>query len=250
MNQQVNQQLRRMTLSGWGGVTFLLLGALFLWLTISPHAAENWWAVFILIPGLMFMGLAWVATERSNGRFPFLTRFLTGISAILLTVTGIFLFNLSWNSWWPLMIVVPGASLWYACLGMNRRENHAVETAVSGLGRSVGFTTALLGGTFLADQLDIISLYGIFGNFRWWGLFVMIPAVGALIEVLKLRRKGSYLVAETCLWLTVVFVGGTAVQELTGANWAQMDGLIGVWLVATGIILLLTSRRRLNTDPS
>ncbi len=142
------------------------------------------------------------------------------------------------------MIVVPGASIWYACLGMNRPENHAAETAVSGLGRSIGFTMMLLGGTFLADQLDIISLHAIFGNFRWWGLFVMIPAVGALIEVFKLRRKGVYPVAETFLWLTVAFVGGTAVQELIGANWGQMDGLIGVWLVATGIILLLTSRRK------
>lgn len=248
MEQQINQTGRRITPTGWGGVTLLLLGALFLWLNVSPNAAENWWAVFILIPGLMFMGLAWAATVRSNGRFPFLIRSSVGISMILFTVTGIFLFNLSWASWWPLMVVVPGATIWYACIGVSGAENH-VETAVSGLGRWIGFTVTLLGSTFLLDQLNIISLNGIFGDFRWWGLFVLIPAFGSLVEAIKLRRKGSYPVMETLLWMNTLFVGGTAVKELTGTSWQYSDGLIGFWLVTAGVILLLTSKRRnLNTD--
>ncbi len=248
MEQRINRNARRLTLTGWGGVMFLLLGALFLWLNVSPNAAQNWWAVFILIPGLMFMGLAWVATTKSNGRFSFLIRSSAGTSLILFTVAGIFLFNLSWDNWWPLMVAVPGAAIWYACLGVNRVENHAVETAVSGLGRWIGFTTMLLGGTFLLDQLDIISLNSIFGNFHWWGLFILIPAVGSFVEALKLRRMGSFPVMETLLWLSGLFVGGTAVKELTGTSWHYSDQLIGIWLVAAGIILLLTSRRGKNTD--
>ena len=248
MDQQIYQTRRRLTPTGWGGVTFLLLGALFLWLNVSPNAAENWWAVFILIPGLMFMGLAWMGALRSNGRFPFLIRSSAGISMILFTVTAIFLFNLSWDNWWPLMVAVPGAAIWYACLGVNRVENHAVETAVAGLGRWIGFTTMLLGGTFLLDQLDIISLNGIFGDLHWWGFFVLIPAIGAFIEALKLRYKGIFPAMETMLWLSGLFVGGTAVKELTGTSWGNIDGLIGILLVAAGVILLLTSRRRQNTD--
>lgn len=244
MDQQINQTRRRLTPAGWGGVAFLLLGALFLWLNVSPNAAENWWAVFILIPGLLFMGLAWAATLWSNGRFSFLIRSSAGISMILFTVTGIFLFNLSWDNWWPLMVAVPGAAIWYACMGVNRAENHAVETAVSGLGRWIGFTTMLLGGTFLLDQLNIISLYGIFGSFHWWGFFILIPAVGSFVEALRLRRKGRFPVMETLLWLSGLFVGGTAVKELTGTSWHYSDQLIGFWLVTAGIILLLTSRRR------
>ncbi len=119
-----------------------------------------------------------------------------------------------------------------------------VETAVSGLGRWIGFTTMLLGGTFLLDQIDIINLNSIFGSFHWWGLFVLMPAVGSFVEALKLRRMGSYPVMETLLWLSGLFVGGTAVKELTGTSWHDSDQLIGIWLVAAGIILLLTSRRR------
>ncbi|MFQ5421416.1 MAG: hypothetical protein ACE5EY_13750 [Anaerolineae bacterium] len=244
MEQRINHNPQRTALTNWGGVFFLLLGAMLLWLILSPTVVENWWAFFIMVPGLLLLGLAGMTHLWSNGRFPILIRSFVGMSLILFTVTGLFLFNMDWHAWWPLMIVVPGMAVMVVCLPANRQESHPVATAVTGMGRWAGYTMVLLGSTFLLDQLTLINLNSLFGAFHWWGFFILIPALGAFIQVWQLRRKGSFPVMETILWLSSLFMGSTAVKELTGTSWGNIDSLIGIWLVAAGTILIFTAKRR------
>ncbi len=68
MTQHIAQRSGRINFSNWGGVLFLILGTVFLWITVSPTAADNWWAFFILAGGLFFVGIARWVEAKTNGR--------------------------------------------------------------------------------------------------------------------------------------------------------------------------------------
>ena len=244
MQQSVNQTEKKLTFGNWRGGILLALGLLFLWLNLSPGAAENWWAVFILLPGLLFVGGAAAVHMGSNGRFKTLSRVIFGVGAITLTVAGMFFLNLSWTLWWPLMLIVPGAAIWFASTQPEQPEQALGATAVSGMGRWMGFTTVLLGGTFLLDQLNVINLVAMFGDHRWWGWYIMIPAVGAFVQAMRVQRLDRNSVAAPVMLVVSLLIGGTAVRELLNITWHQFELFGSFTLIVGGIALLLTNLRK------
>lgn len=244
MEQQINQRSGRSVFSDWGGVLLLILGGVFLWVTISPAAADNWWAFFIIVGGLLFVGAARIAQVKGNGRFPLLIRSNIGLGLITFTVASIFLFNLAWSIWWPLMLIVPGIVMLYISGAAKQTTENPVQTAVSSMTRWIGSTTIVLGFTFLLNQHGIINLSNLYLNFQWWGLFILSPALGAFLNAWKLRRSGYFPVAESALWITGLIVGETAVQELLHLNWNNGNLLISTWLITIGLVLLFTTRQR------
>ncbi len=203
-----------------------------------PTVIENWWAFFIVAGGLLFVSIAKLIQEKGNGRFPFLVRSNIGISLIIFTVAGMFLLNLDWDVWWPLMIITPGIALFYV------GGSNPTATAVTSMSHWIAGSIVMLGSTFLLDQLGIINLARLFGDFRWWGLFILPTALGALLNAWKIRQSDTSSIAEPFLCMTGVLVGGTAVQELLGFDWSNNSSFIGIWLVISGIILLFSARRR------
>lgn len=244
MEQHIEQRSGRTAFSNWGGALLLIVGTVFLWITVSPTAANNWWAFFIMVGGLLFVSIARAVQVTTNGRFPFLIRSNLGISLIILTVASMFLFNLDWVVWWPLMISVPGIALLYISGATKQTVASPVITAVSSMSRWIGSTITVLGFTFLLDQLGVITLNVLFIGFRWWGLFILSPALGAFINAWKLRRSGYFPVTESAMWMTGLLAGGTAVKELLGLDWSNSNTLISIWLILFGLVLLFTARRR------
>ncbi len=247
MTQHIAQRSGRINFSNWGGALFLILGAVFLWITVSPAAANNWWAVFIFVGGLLFVGVARLVEVKTNGRFPFLVRSNIGIGLIIFTVASLFLFDLSWGVWWPLMLIMPGGALFYTAGAAKQAAGSPTLTAVISMTRWVASTTIVLGIAFLLNQLGIINLTTLFNGFRWWGMFILPPALGAFINAWKLRRSGYFPVMESALWMTGLVVGGTAVKELLALNfdWNNGNVLISVTLITFGLVLLFTARRRI-----
>jgi len=247
MEQHIDQRSGRAVFSNWSGVFILISGAIALWVTVSPAAADNWWAFFIVVGGLLFVAIAQMVQVMGNGRFPFLVRSNIGISLIIFTVAGILLFDLSWAVWWPLMLIMPGGALFYTAGTPKQTAKRPALTAVISMTRWVGSTTAILGSTFLLNQLGIINLTTLFNGFHWWGLFILPPALGAFINAWKLRRSGYFPVTESALWMTGLVVGGTAVKELLDLNWNWNNGniLISIILITFGLVLLFTARRRI-----
>lgn len=71
---------------------------------------DNWWALFILIPAFAGYSRAWSQYKAAGRWSGAAARSLTG--AILLTaVAGFFLLGLDFGLFWPVLLIILGASL-------------------------------------------------------------------------------------------------------------------------------------------
>ncbi|MCB9421236.1 MAG: hypothetical protein H6667_15650 [Ardenticatenaceae bacterium] len=233
--QQVSRP-RRLSWSDLGGATLLFIGLTFIVANLlGAGRLENWWGLFILLPGLLFVGLGWQAQLQQaqlagNGRFPFIARFSMGVGLVVLMVAILFLLNLNWGTWWPLMIVMPGVALWL----VGGADGKVGVTAVLRFLRWIGLTMILLGFTFLADQLAFISLPALFGDFHWWGIFILIPGVGAFVEALRVIRRATW--TATAMLIVGVWILSTGVMQLLDPNWISWEGMVGIGLIGTGLM--------------
>ncbi|WP_420645634.1 hypothetical protein [Candidatus Leptofilum sp.] len=233
MNQETVRQSKPKQRSFWqdfGGATLLLAGVVFLVVNVlGVRHLENWWSLFIALPGVLFLGMGGMIWS-GNGRFTILPRISTGIGIIVLTVALIFALNLNWEVWWPLMVIVPGTAVWLlggAKIGVG-------GTAVLRFGRWIGGMMILLGFTFLADQHNLIDLAARFGNFHWWGFFILIPGLGAFFEGVRVARQSTW--ASTSLLIVGVWIVSSGLMELFAPNWLSWEGMVGIGLIGTGLL--------------
>jgi len=91
-----------------GGAILIAVGTIFLLTTVLGFPLHNWWALFILVPGL-FKLIGAAQRYGRDGRFSHHTRgeFTWGLILIILGCT--FLFGLSWGLVWPLVLIILGA---------------------------------------------------------------------------------------------------------------------------------------------
>jgi hypothetical protein len=243
---EVDMQLeRRFGLTSLGGATMVLLGVFYLLMTLGIGAIDNWWAIFILLPGLAFLGIAQAASQRANGRFNAIARFNVSMGVILLAVAGIFYVNLDWTTWWPIMVMASGAALFIN--GLTRPETtQSGVTAVASMTRWIGVTVGLLGLTFLVDQLGLIDLEAHFGNLGWWGIFITLPGIGAFITTARLYHWNGnrFSLGAMGLAVTGVLILCTAVIEFLRLSWGSFDALIGITFIVSGFLFLISGRRR------
>jgi hypothetical protein len=93
-----------------GGAILILVGLALLLQNMGIPFLENWWALFILIPGLGFLAAAWDSYRDSDR----LTRRGAGLLAggVLLTILAVvFLFGLDFGLAWPVLLIVGGLVL-------------------------------------------------------------------------------------------------------------------------------------------
>nr|MBN1229218.1 hypothetical protein [Anaerolineae bacterium] len=96
----------------WGGLALLLIGAYFLaenlGLNIHLEFLENWWAIFILIPGVMILWRVFQAyrAEGSTTSRHWRNQLVMGLLMVFAAV--VFLLNLSWSIFWPFLLIIGG----------------------------------------------------------------------------------------------------------------------------------------------
>lgn len=233
MKQDVVEQVepsRQLSWQEMAGGTLLIVGLVFTAVNLlGLGRLENWWSFFILLPGLLFLGMGRLIGSR-NGRFSFLSRSNIGVGLVSVTVALMFLLNLNWAVWWPMMIIMPGAATWF----MGGVQAGIGGTAVLRLGRWLGFMMLLLGLTFLADQLNLINLQAIFGDFHWWGLFIFIPGIGAFVEGLRVMRQSTWV--SMSLLIAGVWIVSSGLMEIFAPNWHSWQGMVGIGLIGTGLL--------------
>ncbi|MBK7894605.1 MAG: hypothetical protein WAS33_30470 [Candidatus Promineifilaceae bacterium] len=233
MKQEMVQQDERRPVTFWrdlGGVTMLLIGLTFLVINIlGKRQVDNWWSFFVMLPGVLLLGMG-RTLRLSNGRSHLLTRVTVGLGLIILTVGLMFALNLDWNVWWPLMIVLPGVAFWL----VGGAKAGVGGTAVLRFHRWLAVTLLLLGFTFLANQLNMIDLSALFGNFHWWGFFILLPGIGAFFEGWRVLRRSTW--AATLLLITAVWIVSSGVMELLAPNWLSWEGMVGIGLIGTGLL--------------
>lgn len=218
-----------------GGLMLVLLGLIFLLQNLNLIGRGfNWWALFILIPAFGSLWGAWEIFSRNGGRFTSAVRAPLGGGLIILTVAVMFLLDLDWSDWWPLMVAAPGVAI--ALSGWPDAEASPAAAGFQALNLWLGGAAVLLGLTFLADNLGVISLRETFDRFPWWGLFIAIPGVGALVNAAWLfMRQGGMSRAVGGLAIIGLCVCATAVVALLGLSWQL---LAPVLLIVAGVAVL------------
>lgn len=230
--------------SRWGGMLLVLLGLLLVCLNVLKYRVENWWAIFVALPALLLFAVGQVLPRSDNGRYSAITRFFFASGFIVAVVAGMFLFNLNWGIWWPLMIVTPGVALLY--LAGQPDQNKAAAAAWIHTARWLAVSVIGLGALFLAHTFGWVNVAQ-WNDFHWWGLFIALPAFGAMLNGLRLFGKLGYPGLHVIgLWLVAFFGGITAVIELMGIPWSSFYGVTAVFFIISGFILLLNGLRASN----
>lgn len=232
------RHLRRGRGGLWGGVILVFLGIVFLLQQLNMVGPGfNWWAIFILIPALGALNGAW-ALYRRNEQFDAGVRSSLSSGLVILAVALIFLFGLDWGVWWPLMLIVPGVGVLLACLPETDRPLNQYLTRWLSVGIWCGISVIGLGIGFLAQNLDIAGFHSLFGSFQWWGVFILIPGIAALLNALAAYRSSDSQASWTSQSLLIFGAALCCIGGLTllGLAWNLLTPLL---LIVIGLALLL-----------
>jgi hypothetical protein len=219
----------------WFAVILIVLGLILLLQQVGDFSFDNWWALFILIPFLSACASA-VAIWRRAGRFTFAvwSTFYGGLFPLL--VAAMFLFNLDWEEYWPLFIILGGFGMMVGGLPFRRPGDERAPPALlchRAWPVFIGLSGVLLGASFLALNLDLIESLPFIEFENWWGIFIIIAALGGVITALLLllgRHSVLLAVLNLAAAALVVFTGVVALYSL---DW----NLISV--AAAGIVILV-----------
>ena len=94
-----------------GGGLLILLGVIFLLENFGFPVPENWWAVFVLIPGLIAFNTAWSIYRRNNRQVTASARGAL-VSGLVLTALALALFfNFDFGRYWPVILIALGVAV-------------------------------------------------------------------------------------------------------------------------------------------
>ncbi len=226
----------------WFGVILILLGFIFLAQQFGDFTLHNWWALFILIPVFSAFGSAY-GIWRKAGRFNFAvwSTFYGGLFP--LAVALIFLFDLDWGEYWPVFIILGGFGMLVSGLPFRRAEDDKTPAWLlchRPWGIFIGLSAVLLGLRFLGVNMGVIENLPFFDVQNWWGVYILIPALGGLITALLLLMGGhSFMLAMVNLALAAVIVL-TGMIPILGLDWELMNMTAPLVLILVGLGLIFS----------
>ena len=92
------------------GIILIVLGLVFLVNNLTGVELRNWWALFILIPAFSAFGNAY-ETYRRTGTLNNSARSSLFGGTLLTCVAAVFLFNLSWSIFGPVVLILLGGTM-------------------------------------------------------------------------------------------------------------------------------------------
>ena len=99
---------------GWiAGVILIVLGAAFLFRNTGIFTIPfvNWWALFILIPAIGSLDSAVRIYHHAGNQFTAAARGSLMVGLVLTFVTIMFLFDMSWTLFGPILIILVGLGI-------------------------------------------------------------------------------------------------------------------------------------------
>jgi uncharacterized membrane protein HdeD (DUF308 family) len=94
------------------GIALILLGGLFLLDTfnLAPIHFYNWWAIFIMVPGINYLIMAYQRYQQDNEFSDSVRR--AGFRGILLVLVALtFFLNINWGIMFPIFLIGGGLYL-------------------------------------------------------------------------------------------------------------------------------------------
>ncbi|MCA9920336.1 MAG: hypothetical protein KC445_20410 [Anaerolineales bacterium] len=105
--EETPRQVQRDKGSTTWGLVLIGLGIFFLVTRVGGFFIQNWWALFILIPSFHNLNEAW-QSYQANGRLTQHARHSLMGGLLIGMVAVFFLFNVGWNLFWPLVLILLG----------------------------------------------------------------------------------------------------------------------------------------------
>jgi hypothetical protein len=214
------------------GLWFLITGALLSILTFIPLV--NWWSLFILFPGLILLGTGAILAFALGGRNGAALS-IVGAGLVVSTVAAMFLLQADWETWWPLMLIVPGAAL--GLIGTADVHSPAVRPWLR-MHLWLGADVLILGLVFLVNKFNGNAILAAWHPFHWWGIFILLPGLGAFYNAANAVRSGydgRHLVVRSLAAFGLAACGVTLATFLN-AGWA-LQAAAG--LASAGILFIL-----------
>ena len=104
------QHHRRHTRRWVPGLILIVLGAAFLLNNLTGLELHNWWALFILIPAFGSFSRAWERYNQAGTLNRHARQSLLG-GLIMTALAAVFLFNLNWVWFGPVLLILLGLTL-------------------------------------------------------------------------------------------------------------------------------------------
>lgn len=92
-----------------GGVILIALGVVFLLQNFGFPVPKNWWAIFIMVPGIAALGAAWSLHERAGAWTSGAVGSLLA-GSIIVGMAIVFFFGFDLGKFWPLILVALGVA--------------------------------------------------------------------------------------------------------------------------------------------
>ena len=99
---------------GWvAGLVLIVLGAMFLMRNTGSFdfPLQNWWALFILIPAVGAFDTAFRTYRAAGNQLTAPARGSLLVGLVLTFVSAMFLFNISWTFFGPVLIILVGIAI-------------------------------------------------------------------------------------------------------------------------------------------
>lgn len=97
---------------GWLlGAILIAAGGILMLQNFGTVVISNWWALFILIPAVGAFGNAWRSYQNAGGRLSGSARGSLISGLVLTLVAALFLFNLDWGTFGPILLILGGLGL-------------------------------------------------------------------------------------------------------------------------------------------
>ena len=93
------------------GAVLILVGIVFIVRNVTGFELHNWWALFILIPGLGSLYTAYTMYRRNGDRFTAASRGPLIGGVVVLTLAAIFLLDLDFGAIWPVFLIIAGIAV-------------------------------------------------------------------------------------------------------------------------------------------
>ena len=237
--QQPVRSLRRRTRFPWFGIILIILGIVFFFQqtgNLTQHF--NWWALFILIPAISSLTGMYYAIQ-SSGSFNQAARSALGTSVVIFVVAFMFLFDLSWAIYWPLIVIAGGFSILIGSIPGERVKDRQYVKRFMRMGIWIGAGAILVGGAFLLKNLHIYDVSLLLGN-RWYAWLILLPGIGNLINAYLLyREKGNKVsIAVRVLLGFGLIIIILAVLMLIGLAWNILGPLM---VIGAGMAFIISA---------
>lgn len=221
----------------WGSI-LVTLGIIFLLQNLHLMSEHfNWWALFILVPALISLTSAFTAFQGSGWRINAAAGSGLGGGLVILTVALMFLFDLNWSVWWPLMLIVPGFAVFIN--GFNDRPSLSpIASGLVNLSYWSGAALMLLGAAFQFDRLGFLHLAETFGRYQWWGAIILIVGLGLVFNAYRISGKETTFGPGARVFLFFgLTLSAIAVLALLGLD---LNLALPILLIVAGLAFLST----------